>query len=299
MKTIKAYKGFDEGLKCRDFQYEEGKEYKIDEKPIRCGDKGFHACDNPLDILDYYDLCDSEFAEVEALGDIDRTGANDTKFATNHIKIKTKINLAVFIKASIDFVFAKSKIKNSNHASSGYGSKHASSGGGSNHASSGYGSKHASSGDYSQHASSGDHSQHASSGYRSQHASSGNGSKHASSGYGSKHAASGDYSQHASSGDGSKHASSGDGSKHVSSGDHSKHASSGYGSKHEINGPKSIAMACGRNSLMKGKIGNWIVLAEYDDEGNNVIAVVSGKIDGKKIKEDVWYMAKNGEFKEA
>ncbi len=48
---------------------------------------------------------------------------------------------------------------------------------------------------------------------------------------------------------------------------------------------------------MKGKKGNWIVLAEYDGN-NNVIAVVSGKIDGEKIKEDVWYEAKNGEFKE-
>jgi hypothetical protein len=270
MKITKAYKGFNKGLKCRDFQYEEGKEYKIDKKPIRCGDKGFHACDNPLDILNYYDLCDSEFSEVEALGDVDRTDANDTKFATNHIKIKTKIDLAGFIKASIDFVFSKSKINNSQHASSGDYSKHASSGNNSQHASSGDDSKHASSGDYSKHASSGDYS------------------KHASSGNNSKHASSGDYSQHASSGYDSKHASSGNNSQHASSGDYSQH---------EINGSNSIAMACGKNSIMKGKKGNWIVLAEYD-ENNKIIGVISGKIDGEKIKEDVWYMAKNGKFEE-
>ena len=56
-------------------------------------------------------------------------------------------------------------------------------------------------------------------------------------------------------------------------------------------------MACGCGSKMKGKKGNWIVLAEYDNSGK-VIAVVSAKIDGNKIKEDIWYGVKNGKFVE-
>ena len=34
-KTIKGYKGFDKELKCRDFQYEAGKEYQC-ENAVSC-----------------------------------------------------------------------------------------------------------------------------------------------------------------------------------------------------------------------------------------------------------------------
>ena len=47
---MKCYKGFDKDLKCRDFQYEIGKEYEEERAEI-C-DTGFHACENPLDDLD-------------------------------------------------------------------------------------------------------------------------------------------------------------------------------------------------------------------------------------------------------
>ena len=147
MNKIKGYKAFNKGLKCRDMQYEVGKTYKMDNEP-NCCEEGYHLCENPLDTLDYYSLIDSEFAEVEAIGKISRKkDSDDTKLATNKIKIGAKLDLKGFVQASVDFLIEHCKpSKEGEQASSGYNSKLASSG---------YNSQLASSGDYSQLASSG------------------------------------------------------------------------------------------------------------------------------------------------
>ena len=144
---IKGYKAFNKGMICKGFQYAENTEYSIRGDPKLC-EKGFHFCKNPLDVLDYYNLYDSEFAEVESSGKTE-TEIDGQKTVTNKIKIGIKLDLKTFIKASFDFLWEKCKITGSENiqASSGYGSKLASSG---------YGSKLASSGDESQLASSGD-----------------------------------------------------------------------------------------------------------------------------------------------
>lgn len=43
---MKAYKGFNKGLTCRGFQYEEGKTYE--EQEAKLCKSGFHACENPI-----------------------------------------------------------------------------------------------------------------------------------------------------------------------------------------------------------------------------------------------------------
>lgn len=40
-KVIKSYKGFDKDMKCRDFQYEVGKEYDMDGE-IKCWSNSSH-----------------------------------------------------------------------------------------------------------------------------------------------------------------------------------------------------------------------------------------------------------------
>ena len=122
----------------------------------------------------------------------------------------------------------------------------------------------------------------------SQLAASGDCSQLAASGYNSQLAASGDCSQLAASGDYSQLA---------ASGDYSKLAASGYNSQLELNGLKSVGANIGVNGKIKGKKGNWIVLAEYD-ENILPICVKSAQIDGEKIKEDTFYQLKNGEFVE-
>ena len=299
---MKGYKAYKKGLICKGFQYEEGKIFKTD-KAICCS-TGFHFCENPLDTLNYYDLCESEFTEVEALGDIDlQIDSEDTKCATNRIKIGAKLDLKGFINASFDFLWSKcteklnnvfsqvatsgynsqvatsgyrtqvatsgdnSKVATSGYysqvATSGHNSQVATSGHNSKVATSGYNSQVATSGDDSQVATSGDRTQVATSGHNSQVATSGDNSQVATSGYNSQVATSGYNSQVATSGDNSQVATSGYNSQVATSGDNSKVATSGDRTKVEINGQYSVGAAIGINSTIKGEKGNWITLAEW------------------------------------
>ena len=75
--TIKTYKGFDKDMTCQEFRYEEGKEYEHD-GDVRACESGFHACENPMDILGYYPPCDNKgnlqrYCEVKQSGTLDRS----------------------------------------------------------------------------------------------------------------------------------------------------------------------------------------------------------------------------------
>jgi len=244
-KTIKGFKAFKKGLICKDIKFEEGKTYETDKAKI-C-QSGFHLCRNPLDVLDYYDLCESEFAEAEALGKID-THKEDSKIATTKIKIGMKLSLKAFIEASVNFLLTTCKSKKT--AASEHSSKLAASGYSSQLAASGYSSKLAASGYSSQLAASGDSSKLAASGDSSQLAASGDFSKLAASGYSSQLAASGDSSQLAASGDSSQLAASGYSSQLAASGDFSKLAASGYSSKLAASGYSSQLAASGYSSKL-------------------------------------------------
>lgn len=111
-KTIKGYKGFNGNLQCRDFQYEIGKEYDTDTATV-C-ESGFHFCENPLDVLEYYSPSTSRFCEVEGSGNIN-DGKN--KKSCTHIKIGAEIGLGGLIKAGVKFVLGHVKwddVKESN-----------------------------------------------------------------------------------------------------------------------------------------------------------------------------------------
>ena len=100
------------------------------------------------------------------------------------------------------------------------------------------------------------------------------------------------------SGDCSTGAASGDCSTGAASGWYSTGAASGWCSTAEVSGKDSIAVANGYKSKARGAIGCYIVLTEYDDDGNMLLAKMA-KVDGAVIKENTWYTLKNGEFVEA
>ena len=178
---IISYKGFDSNLKCRDFQFEVGKTY-THTGVVKACESGFHACENPWDVLSYYPIIDSRFCVVEQSGEI-RTHDDDSKVASASITISVELKLPEFVKACVDWLI-----------------KGCSAG------------TEAASGAYSQLAASGNGSRLAASGNASRLAASGNGSRLAASGYASRLAASGNASRLAASGDYSQLAASGNGS---------------------------------------------------------------------------------------
>ena len=110
--VITSYKGFDKDMKCRDFQYEVGKEYDMDGE-IKCCNRGFHACKSPLEVWDYYDMLNSRYAEVEQTGKIDEK-EKSTKVCSSHIKIKAELKLADIINIGVEWlkdITSPSKVK--------------------------------------------------------------------------------------------------------------------------------------------------------------------------------------------
>ena len=311
---MKGYKAFEKGLICKGKKYAENTVFEEPEAiPCKCG---MHFCENPMEVLGYYNLVNEngeipEFAEVEAL-DEPKT-YDGKKFCTKKLKVHVKLSFSKFIDACVSFLLEKtddiSSVDFSQQASSNNHSQLASlrndswlasSGNGSWLASSGNGSWLASSGDFSQQASSGDDSRLASSGAFSQQASSGNHSQLASSGAYSWLASSGNHSQLASSGVYSRLASSGAFSRLASSGAFSQLVSSSDNARIKSEGEHSVICCAGNNARVKAKKGSWITLSEWEyKEGKEIPKCVKTEyVDGERIKEDTFYSLKHGEFVE-
>ncbi|WP_455499441.1 DUF7666 domain-containing protein [Butyricimonas virosa] len=181
---MKAYKGFNKDFTCRGFQFEEGKEYE-EEEAVLC-EKGFHACTNPLDVLNYYNDVEGKYCEVELDEVSNDKKENDSKICGKRIKINAEIGFVGLFKMGIELlkgqtIFSKNDTKEL-EKSSGDGAKIGSSGDDAQIGSSGHGAKIGSSGNYA---------------------------KIGSSGYGAKIGSSGNYAQIGSSGYDAKIGSSG------------------------------------------------------------------------------------------
>ena len=129
---------------------------------IKMRNRGFHACESPFDVFDYYTMIDSRFCEVEQDGNISKEDRG-TKICSSKIKIKAELKLADMINLGIEWlkeITLPEKIKTS--------------------------IKDNSSGNYAQIGSSGDGAKIGSSGNNAKIGSSGNGAQIGSSGYGAQ-----------------------------------------------------------------------------------------------------------------
>ena len=157
---MKAYKGFNKDFTCRGFQFEEGKEYE-EEEAVLC-EKGFHACTNPLDVLNYYNDVEGKYCEVELDEVSNDKKENDSKICGKRIKINAEIGFVGLFKMGIEWlkeqtIFSKNDT-NELEKSSGDDAQIGSSGNYAKIGSSGYGAKIGSSGDGAKIGSSGKNS---------------------------------------------------------------------------------------------------------------------------------------------
>ena len=269
---MKAYKAFNKDMTCRGFQFEEGKEYY--EGKAKLCESGFHACLNPLDCWTYYNITDSEIHEVE-LDEVSSERREDTKVCGKKIKIGARLSLMRIIYAFIDFV-------DNNENDNAF-------------------AQLASPCNYAKLASSCNFAQLVGSGNLAKLASSGHGAKLASSGDDANLASSGNHSQLASSGYCSQLAISGNCTRIVSSGNHSQLASSGDSATIKSTGENSVIVCSGYDNKVSAVKGSWITLTEWkrNEEGTFIpVCVKTEQVDGVRIKENVFYTIKNGEFVE-
>jgi hypothetical protein len=286
---MKGFKGFNKDLVCNPtgnnpFQYEIGKTYEIDGTPVRCTSKGFHFCENPLDVFSYYPPTNNRYCEVEGDGQIDKGNGEDSKVACSKLKIGLEIGLRGIIDAGVKFIFEKTKASKETISTTGDSANAATTGDSANAATTGY------------------RANAATTGYRANAATTGDRANAATTGDSANAATTGDRANAATTGYSANAATTGDRANAATTGYSANAATTGDSANAEVKGTESIAAAIGINSTAKGALGCWIVLAEwYQDEENykwHIKTVKSAKVDGKKIKADTWYKLNDGKFTE-
>nr|DAW43924.1 MAG TPA: hypothetical protein [Caudoviricetes sp.] len=303
---MKCFKGFDKDLKCRDFQYEIGKEY-TEEKADICN-CGFHACEFPMDVFGYYPPSDSRYCEVE-LEENGQKSSDDSKRVGKKISVKAEIGIAGIIKAGVEYIKEQVDWEDDKATNTGNKSAETNTGNKSAATNTGYQSAATNTGDRSAATNTGYRSAATNTGYQSAATNTGNKSEATNTGDYSAATNTGDYSAATNTGDYSEATNTGyqsaatntgDYSAATNTGDRSAATNTGNKSAAIVEGKESIALATGIKSKAKGKIGCFIVLTEWKEINNeyHIVDIKSAKVDGENIKEDTFYMLKDGKFVE-
>ena len=275
-ETVAAFKGFDKNFKCRDFQFEVGKTYEH-KGPVEICSSGFHACENPLDVWNYYRPGESRFASVSVSGRIARHG-EDSKLAGASISVNAELSMPEIITSAVKFVMGLCAASNETMATTGYRAHAATTGYRANAATTGNGANAATTG------------------YRAHAATTGNGANAATTGEGANAATTGEGANAATTGNWAHAATTGNGANAATTGNWAHAATTGEGANAATTGDKCIAAALGRDSrAMAGPDGCLVVRSDATDRPR----VVIGYVGEGGIKAGVWYEAKGGALVEA
>ena len=332
-EVIKSYKGFNKNMTCRGFQYEEGKEYE--EEIVEVCDHGFHACEYPLDCLNYYYPNESVYHEVEQSGEIQKHN-DDTKVASTKIKIGAEISIAGLVKAAIEYTVKRVKkdaesdekhgassatgYKGASSATGDYGASSAtgtcgaSSATGYKGASSATGYKGASSatGDYGASSATGDYGASSATGDYGASSATGNCGASSATGTCGASSATGDYGASSATGDYGASSATGNCGASSATGTCGASSATGYCGASSAEDKDVVAVAWGYKSKAKGVLGAFLVFADWEytgskdnpeyDRNNQSAWVLNGakmvQVNGDDIKPDTWYTIENGEIAE-
>ena len=99
---MKVYKGTDKDMRCRGLQYEIGKPVEANGDISMCNN-GLHACEMPLDVLNYYPPCSSRYF-VGVFDGVSDERSDDSERVGRKLELKAELNIAGLIKAQINYV---------------------------------------------------------------------------------------------------------------------------------------------------------------------------------------------------
>ena len=318
---MKLYKGFNQDMTCRGYQFEEGKTY-THEGDVELCQSGFHACENPLDCFTYYNPAESVYHEVE-MEDVSPEREKDSKVAGGTIKIGDRISVGKMVQIAVDYInthvdktkkqqmmkgFRSAASNTGNYsaasntgdysAASNTGFRSAASNTGYYSAASNTGNRSAASntGDYSAASNTGDCSAASNTGDHSAASNTGDCSAASNTGFRSAASNTGYYSAASNTGNRSAASNTGDYSAASNTGDYSAASNTGDHSAAEVSGKQSVTLAIGKGSKVRGETGCWIVCAEWAEDG--IKDVQCARVDGETIKAGVWYTLRGGKFVE-
>ena len=116
---MKVYTGTDKDMRCKGLQYEIGKPVTVD-GDIKLRERGLHACEMPLDVLNYYPPAASRYFEAELEG-VTAEKQDDTKRVGNRLELKAELSIANLVKAQIKYVKERATPEDTEHATGNRG----------------------------------------------------------------------------------------------------------------------------------------------------------------------------------